>query len=81
MSPRNKCAAFITALAAAFGLAALVRASGTAFTVLKLVGAAYLVYLGITAIVRAGRGADAAARAARTPTALVAFARGRSAIS
>lgn len=33
--------------AAAFGLSALFAASATAFTVLKLVGAAYLVYVGI----------------------------------
>jgi RhtB (resistance to homoserine/threonine) family protein len=36
--------------AAALGVAALVRASATAFTVLKLAGAAYLVYLGLQAI-------------------------------
>jgi threonine/homoserine/homoserine lactone efflux protein len=35
---------------AAVGLGALVAASTTAFTVLKLVGAAYVVYLGIQAI-------------------------------
>jgi threonine/homoserine/homoserine lactone efflux protein len=37
-------------LAAALGVAALVRASAAAFTVLKLAGAAYLVYLGLQAI-------------------------------
>lgn len=36
--------------AAALGVAALIRASATAFTVLKLVGAAYLVYLGLQGI-------------------------------
>jgi RhtB (resistance to homoserine/threonine) family protein len=36
--------------AAALGVAALIRASATAFTVLKLAGAAYLVYLGLQAI-------------------------------
>jgi RhtB (resistance to homoserine/threonine) family protein len=40
--------------AAAFGIAALVRESAVAFTVLKLVGAVYLVYLGVQAL-RAAR--------------------------
>jgi threonine/homoserine/homoserine lactone efflux protein len=42
-------------VAAAFGVTALVRASGTAFTVLKLIGAAYLIYLGVHALRAAGR--------------------------
>jgi RhtB (resistance to homoserine/threonine) family protein len=41
-------------LAAAFGLAAVVRASSVAFTTLKLVGAAYLIWLGVQAL-RAAR--------------------------
>jgi RhtB (resistance to homoserine/threonine) family protein len=47
-------------LAAALGIAAIVRASETAFTVLKLVGAAYLIYLGVQALraSRRGHGAD-----------------------
>jgi RhtB (resistance to homoserine/threonine) family protein len=47
-------------LAAALGIAAIVRASETAFTVLKLVGAAYLIYLGVQALraARRGHGAD-----------------------
>lgn len=36
------------ALAAGFGVASLLAASATAFTALKLAGAAYLIYLGIT---------------------------------
>jgi RhtB (resistance to homoserine/threonine) family protein len=42
-------------IAAAVGLASLVRASEVAFTVLKLVGALYLVWLGIQALRAAGQ--------------------------
>jgi threonine/homoserine/homoserine lactone efflux protein len=44
-------------LALAVGLSALLVASATAYTVVKLAGAAYLVYLGIQAIRSAGRSA------------------------
>ena len=46
----------VWALAAAFGVAAVVRESAVAFTVLKLLGAAYLVWLGLAALraVRSG---------------------------
>jgi threonine/homoserine/homoserine lactone efflux protein len=43
-------------LAAAAGLAALLRASEPAFLALRLAGAAYLVYLGAHALWSAGRG-------------------------
>jgi threonine/homoserine/homoserine lactone efflux protein len=43
-------------LAASLGLAALLRASEPAFVALKLVGAAYLVYLGAQALWAAARG-------------------------
>ncbi|HSL10319.1 MAG TPA: LysE family translocator [Actinomycetota bacterium] len=43
------------AFAAAIGVAAIVRASATVFTGLKLLGAAYLVYLGIQAWRRGAR--------------------------
>jgi threonine/homoserine/homoserine lactone efflux protein len=38
--------------ASAFGVASLLRASAEAFTVLKLAGAAYLVYLGLQTVLR-----------------------------
>jgi RhtB (resistance to homoserine/threonine) family protein len=46
-------------LAAALGIAAIVRASETAFTLLKLVGAAYLIYLGVQALRASRRGHSA----------------------
>jgi threonine/homoserine/homoserine lactone efflux protein len=46
----------VWALAAALGIAAVLHASGTAFAVLKLAGAAYLVWLGMRALVDAWRG-------------------------
>lgn len=42
-------------VASALGVASIVRASDTAFTALKLIGAAYLVWLGIQALRAAGR--------------------------
>ena len=51
-------------LAAAAGVASLLRASAVAFTVLKLIGALYLVWLGIQAL-RAARRADIDADAQR----------------
>ena len=44
-------------LASALGVAAIVHASATAFTTLKLLGAAYLIWLGIQALRHAGHGA------------------------
>jgi RhtB (resistance to homoserine/threonine) family protein len=49
---------FLWTVAAAFGVASVLRASDVAFTALKLVGAAYLVWLGVQAF-----------RAARVPAA------------
>jgi threonine/homoserine/homoserine lactone efflux protein len=48
----------VWALGTAVGLAALLRASQPAFMVLRVVGAAYLVYLGVRALVDAFRGAS-----------------------
>ncbi|HTU84198.1 MAG TPA: LysE family translocator [Solirubrobacteraceae bacterium] len=43
-------------LACAFGVASVIEASATAFTALKLIGAAYLVWLGVQALLAARRG-------------------------
>lgn len=51
--------AFVWGAAAAVGAAALLAASDVAFTVLKLAGAAYLLYLGVAMIVASIRHRDA----------------------
>ncbi|MEK2603287.1 LysE family translocator [Burkholderia arboris] len=55
----------VHALACAFGLTALLAASATAFTVIKLVGAAYLIYLGVRMIIAKQAGAPSGAEAAQ----------------
>jgi threonine/homoserine/homoserine lactone efflux protein len=52
------CGLLVHATAAVLGLAALVSESATAFTMLKLVGAVYLIVLGINALRCARRGCD-----------------------
>ena len=51
----------------AAGLAAVLAASAEAYTVVKLVGAAYLVVLGVQALWRSRRGAESAPPAAAAP--------------
>jgi threonine/homoserine/homoserine lactone efflux protein len=46
----NAVGGFVQVLAVAFGLGAIVERSIAVFTIIKLVGAAYLVYLGVRAI-------------------------------
>ena len=53
-------------IAAAAGLVALLRASQPAFTALRFVGAAYLVYLGLQSLLSAARRRAASHVAART---------------
>jgi RhtB (resistance to homoserine/threonine) family protein len=55
---------FFWTIAAALGLAALIAASAAAFTVIKLAGALYLIYLGVQAL-RASRHAATTAPTAR----------------
>jgi threonine/homoserine/homoserine lactone efflux protein len=62
-------------LAAALGLSAILATSATAFTVVKLAGAAYLIYLGIRALVARTDTISPSPHASSTP-AVLAFRRG-----
>ncbi|RQV78392.1 LysE family translocator [Burkholderia anthina] len=57
----------VHALACAFGLTALLAASATAFTVIKLVGAAYLIYLGVRMVIAKPSAAPSGAEAVQVP--------------
>jgi RhtB (resistance to homoserine/threonine) family protein len=60
----------VHSLACAFGLTAILAASATAFTVIKFVGAIYLIYLGVRLVfAKPADGASQAAGAQRTPAA------------
>jgi threonine/homoserine/homoserine lactone efflux protein len=62
--------------AAAFGLSAILAASATAFTVVKIAGAAYLVYVGISLIRSRGNTVNTAAAPAECATLRTIFVQG-----
>ena len=66
----NSAGAFVVTVAIAFGLGAVIEASVVAFTILKVVGAAYIVYLGVQAIRHRKAKADAATTAVTKRSAL-----------
>lgn len=68
--------AFIHVLAVAFGLSALLTASAEAFAMVKYVGAAYLAYLGISALRSGGTAFDLRDRNVPKVTAAQAFRQG-----
>ncbi|MET7998904.1 LysE family translocator [Amycolatopsis sp. NPDC005232] len=62
----NATGVYMQVVAIAFGLGAVVTTSATVFTAIKLAGALYLVYLGVQAIRKRRKLADAMAAAVRT---------------
>ncbi|ROS05654.1 threonine/homoserine/homoserine lactone efflux protein [Sinobacterium caligoides] len=63
-------------LAAAFGLSALLSASAMAFTVVKLIGCAYLLYIGLTMIFSKGDRAENKPVVSSNPSLLKVYSRG-----
>jgi threonine/homoserine/homoserine lactone efflux protein len=57
------CGCMIHATASALGMSAVLATSATAFTIMKTVGAAYLMWIGIQSFARRGNGAAGDARA------------------
>lgn len=72
---------FVWGAAAAVGAAALLAASELAFTILKIVGAIYLAYLGVTMIVKSFRRRVDAADAVAPPVGSLRAAFGRGALT
>ncbi|GAA1524046.1 LysE family translocator [Actinomadura kijaniata] len=69
---------FVWAATAALGVAALLAASATAYTVVKVAGAAYLLYLGVRSLLaaRRGGGVEPAAEGGRRASAWAGFRQG-----
>ncbi|WP_207842013.1 LysE family translocator [Williamsia soli] len=68
-----QCGLLVHMTAAAVGVAAILLASATAFTVLKLVGAAYLVYLGVRALLNSRSSSGGSVTEAQEPADLRLF--------
>ena len=67
---------FFWTIAAAVGLAAAIAASATAFTVIKLAGALYLLYLGVRALLASRRAASTVSMVRRPVSTPAAFRQG-----
>lgn len=67
---------FVWAVVAAFGVASLLAASAVAFTVVKVVGAVYLAYLGVKALISAWRRGEAVRIEGRTVSPWVGYRQG-----